>query len=219
MDKDNRNAFYIMNKRSIDKIISHTIATSKHNDYFVNYLKGRSNSSKDKRGVANIHINIEDIEQQLTLEILIALEEKESVNLSYIKKLSESRLKNILRRYNIEQKHSLAVDDFEKLSKNLTSTLEDYMTDDLYATMLIEKTMLRIKDPLARKYLKILAGNLSFKGYEEFAIRKNSKAVSDDRSIALELGFDSPKRSKYCKIKRTVEQHLSEVIKSMDDVA
>ena len=133
--------------------------------------------------------------------------------------LCESRIKNIIRDYRTRQKHSLTIDDFEDLEKNLVFQIEDHMTENIYTKMIIEETMLSLKDLLEIKYLRIFAGNLGIKGYEESAIQKSSKDVSDDTSVALELGFDNAKRSKYCKVKRNVKKHIAEVMIKMKDVA
>ena len=114
---------------------------------------------------------------------------------------------------------SLNTDDFERITKDLPGTDEDYMADEIYTKMIIEKAMIKIIDPLERKYLEISAGNLGIRGYEERAIHRISKDVSNDCAIALELGFDNPKRSKYCKVKKNVKKYLSEVIEAIDDVA
>lgn len=219
MDKNLRNEFYKNNMHSIDNMIDYCLKTSGYKNIIAGFLKYNYKSYNDDLYVANMHINSEDIKQQLILEIFNTLEKKKYVNLSYIKMLCEDRLKNIFKKYFDELEKSIMVDDYKKKKNSLPCISEEYLTIDVYANMVIEKAMLEINDPLEKKYLEIFAGNIGIMGYEEFAIHKSTKDVSDDCTIASKLGFDSPKKSKYCKVKKTVTKCLADVVKSMNDVA
>lgn len=218
MDKDERNKFYIDNEESIDNIIDFALKDSGYNSIIAGYLNGRVNGNDDSC-IANMNLNREDIKQQLLLEIFEVLEKKDTVNLSYIKMLCEDRLKNIFRRYYMEFEKSLTPEELQKEFDDKLDPFDDPIAVEIYTKMVIEKTMLKINDPLEKKYLEIFAGNLNIKDFKQYAIQKKSKGLSDDKLIASELGFDNPKRARYCKVKKKVKEYLVEVLMSMDDAA
>lgn len=218
MDKKERNDFYINNISSINNIIDYAIRNSGYDNIIANYLNGRVNGNDDFY-IANMHVNREDIKQQLLLEIFEVLKKKQTVNLSYIKMLCENRLKNIFRKYYNELEKSLPPEELQKEKDDNPDPFDDSITVEIYTKMVIEITMLKINDSLEKKYLELLAGNLNIKDFQKYAIQKKSKGLSDDKLIASELGFDNPKNARYCKVKKKVKEYLAEVLKSMDDAA
>ncbi len=220
MNKKLRDEFYIKNKESIEKIVGYAIYENKQLlKTAINYTKNSKltfRGYKNAKNIASLHTNYDDVRQQLYLEIFEALEQKQNINLSYIKSLCNSRIKNMLRREFREANNRKYIGkiDAEDYSVSL-----DLIVSDINTRIIIEKALLMINDPIERLYLKTLAGNCEVKGYEKHAIKKTSTNESDDFRTAKKLGFDDAKKNKYVVIKKNVKQVLIEAIKTHGDVA
>ncbi len=220
MNKKSRDEFYLKNKESIEKIVEFAIYENKQllkrARSYVKEGKLTFTSYKKTKSIVSLHVNYEDVKQQLYLEIFEALRKRDNINLSYIEKLCNSRIKNMLRREFLEAKNWIYKKEFEAIDNSVSA---DVVVEDIDARIIIEKTLLVINDPKEKEYLMTQAGNCGVKGYEKHAISKTSTAEPDDLCIAKKLGFDNAKMNKYVVIKNNVKKVLAEVMKIHGDVA
>ena len=220
MNKQERNIFFQQNGESIERIVDFTIRNSQQYKKLADAYIGYKNNSKQSYSViANINLNYDDVKQQLFFELLEVMEKITFVNLEYLKLLCKSRLKNILRRYYLEMATHAQGVVFEKLDLECFLSSSDMVFSEIVVRNVINDTLLLLDDPLEKKYLLLLVGNLGIAGYEEYSFLNPNKAESDDLCMAKLLGFESIFQRKYRKLKKTVNETLYSVIKSYDDVA